>query len=797
MVKKILKYAVILVIASMLTMTIVEASESYQGNDQLNTIDNYEYINDLLFESSRYTQTDEMDQDVLDTYHDEFQVDYSENDLQLLGFEKIFDTDELNVYFEKDSFSVMVYNKTTGYMWSSRPEFQGISGVREDNVAMRNLMNSGLWVEYVRALNVSNATMTTASLYTIADTDYVTSGAITEENSDPLSPYQLVENSYDYDAVTTTISSRSQTSVTVDVDIKDLDFRFNVVLSVSGSELMVYIPNDSIEESGDIYRLTSIQVFPYLGAARENKIPGYMVIPDGAGALVRLNKDYNTYFQGRFYGSDLGYQSNTISQLTLPIYGMVHEVGQNAFYATILEGSEDSLLTGRFWGNSSHYQRINTKFNLRQIYQYVINRAGDGNDAIYDEMVKSNYRIAYDFLSQDDASYVGIAKDYRDKLIASGILTSREAINDNQIPLQLSYIMSDQEPTFFGSKTVRMTTPEQVDEIYNEFKDMGINNQQTTFMGWSRDGFINQSPYRTRIRYKNDYKDLINEMNDDGNLAFFENDYIYSSEVANRISYNGDVARDLSRLKMSYRSRTLNGQVTDIYYLYPDSSLDFAENDVDFFKDLGASGLDHSSMGATLYSYYDGDKYDRSDTKAYYEEIASLYQKNLFSVANQYLYAYMYGYMNMPITNAQYDYYTDLVPLIPMVLKGSVSYYTEYLNFNALEDDRLLMMVDFGVNPSYVLTYEETYNMRYTPASSFYTTTYSNYKDEIKDTYMYISQALNQVIGAQIVNREVLATGFVKVSYDNGKAIYVNYTYETVYDGTLAISPRSYEVIEL
>jgi hypothetical protein len=53
------------------------------------------------------------------------------------------------------------------------------------------------------------------------------------------------------------------------------------------------------------------------------------------------------------------------------------------------------------------------------------------------------------------------------------------------------------------------------------------------------------------------------------------------------------------------------------------------------------------------------------------------------------------------------------------------------------------MMVDFGVNPSYILTAEETYRMRYTPASVFYTTTLATYRDPIVETYTYLNGALS------------------------------------------------------
>jgi hypothetical protein len=149
----------------------------------------------------------------------------------------------------------------------------------------------------------------------------------------------------------------------------------------------------------------------------------------------------------------------------------------------------------------------------------------------------------------------------------------------------------------------------------------------------------------------------------------------------------------------------------------------------------------------------------------------------------------------MPITNAQYDYYTDLVPILPLILKGSISYYTPYLNFNAMGEDRLLMMVDFGINPSYILTEEDTYEMRYTNASVFYTTTRSDYEEEILETYGYLDDALNHVLGASIEDREVLQTGFVKVTYSNGVIIYVNYNYEDVTLEGHTVESRDYKVV--
>ncbi|MEF3693284.1 MAG: DUF5696 domain-containing protein [Acholeplasmataceae bacterium] len=790
-----LKYSVILLLFSFSLSLIVYGNTSVVSNDDVEVESNFNYINQTFLESSRFTQKDQVDQEKLDHYHDNFILPYTESDLETIGFEKMFDTDELLVYFEKDSFSMMVFNKKTGYLWSSRPEFQGISGERENNTANRNLMNSGLWVEYVRAANVSSSLISLESLYSLAEVSYQTDGSIKEGQEDAFSPYLIEEGSYNTRNVSVTYANKNNTSFTVVVDLKEIDVKFTVTVSLNNGTLSVSIPSESIEESGDIYRLLSIQVFPNLGAAREDHYPGYFMIPDGIGALVRLDKAHNTRFQSKYYGADMGYRQNTIPMLSVPIFGLVHEHGANGIIAEIEEGAEVSSLVAQFWGSNSRYHRIGAKYDVRDIYRYVINKAGDGNDAIIENFTMSNFRINYQFLSDDDASYVGMAKAYRDILIDRNILSDSEKELNNQIPIHLGYIMSDQEKSFIGSTSIEMTSVEDVLNNYQRLKDQNIVNQQMTLFGWSKDGFVFQSPYRTRIAHKNDYIDLFETIKSDQNTIYLDNDYVMASELTDRLSYNPDVARNLSRLKMESMYRSLNAQVTEIYYLYPDRSYTYAKNDEAFFDSLGISGLYLNSIGNLLYSYYDQVNIERSVSLQYYQDLVNLYDQVLLSTPNAYFYASLSGYLDMPITNAQYDYYSDLVPIIPLILKGSVSYYTPYLNFNAMGEDRLLVMVDFGINPSYILTENDTYEMRYTNASIFYTTTRSDYEDEIVDTYTYLNDALKHVIGIPIENREVIETGFVKVTYANGVIIYVNYNYTSFSTNGLTIPARDYEVV--
>ncbi|MDO9629726.1 MAG: DUF5696 domain-containing protein [Acholeplasmataceae bacterium] len=795
---KITKYFIVFMLFSMFTLGIVYAATSkYEIISDLEPVENFPYINQLLLESSRYTQTDTVSPEKLLDYQTNYTLSYTPAELSQLGYELMFDKDGLEVYFEVDSFSLMVKNKETGYFWSSRPEFQGTSGQREDNTLNRNQMNSGLWVEYVRLTSISPATIQTQSLYTIAEVAYQNNGAVTEDEPDRLRPYMLEAGSYKYNRVKLDVSSRTSSSFTVDVNIKHLSINFTVDISMNNGAIEVHIPMESLKETGEVFRLLGIQVFPYFGAAREDKIPGYIVIPDGVGALVRTNARHNTYFQARFYNSDIGYSTQTIPNLSIPIYGIVHEPGGNAFYANILEGSENAQLLSTFWGSGTRYHRIGIRYNVRQIYRNIINKAGDGSDTIATDFTTQDYRIQFNFLSNQEASYVGIAKNYRDHLIEIGVLSSNEKTHDGNIPIQLGYIMSDQEPSFIGTTRVTMTTANQIKNAYNQFKEDGITNQQITLMGYSRDGYLRTNPYRANSWDKKDIQSLAKEVIADDNQIYLANDYVVSSNQSSRVSYNRDVARALNRLKMVRSTRNLNGQLTEIYFLYPAESYKMAKNDLGFIEDMGVSGLSMSNLGRTLFSYYDSGNFSRTTSISYYQDIAELYDNLLLSMPNVYMYPYLDGYLDMQITNSQYDYYTDLVPLLPIILKGSISYYTPYLNFNALAEDRFLTMVDFAINPSYILTHERTYEMRYTPSSVFYTTTLANYENEIVEAYHFVNDALKHVTNAYVVNREVLQTGLVAITYSNGVIIYVNYNYTTKFIGFQTVPARSYRVVNI
>ena len=770
-----IKLLTIITLTSMLTIIrpqVDDQVESFNGSQMT--------MDDNMLSSNRFTQEDDYDQTQIDDFNALYQVNYSEEERTLLGYRYSIENERYVLYFEPMSFSVLLYDKVNDYMMSSRAEFQGISGERENNTATRNLLNSGLWLSYVRKANVSQATETTVSLYDLADVDYVNNGSVTETQT-PLSTFEIVEGSYDERDIDVSVLEINQVLIAT-VDAKAIDASLEVHLSLNERGLEVYIPSDKIAESGDIYGLTSISIFPYFGAVRENLAPGYMLIPDQVGGLIRFEKPIEATIRALFYGGDQGLNDNTRAYLSLPVVGMVHHVNHQGFYVSVDEGAELSELQAVFWSSRTRYFRTQLNFQLRPIYKAIINAAGDGRDQIPEALTNKDYRATYTLLG-DDANYVGIANHYQDYLLNEGALVKQEV---SQLPYLLQFLMGDQTPSFLGTTYLEMTSAQEVESILTQLLNQNVSPSVVALLGWSKDGVIDQSPYR--LRDVSGLKDLEAFMTSQGIDFLRHQDYVSSSELSERIGFNRDVALNYSRLKMSVSQGSLNAQAINRYFVYPERSLALSNQD-----DLSSAYL--TSIGGMLNSFYDQGFYDRIDTRMIYDELLTSYETLMLNQPSLYALKYADYYTHMPIIHSQYYFYTDTVPFVPIVLSGILPVFSSELNFNAIGDILKLQMLDYGMYPNFIITEEPTQTMRFTRSNVFFTTHFNVFENEIRSTYDQFKDIYDAVGFQKVISRDVLDLGIVRITYEDQTQLLINYTNDIYTIGNVNIDALSAEVM--
>ena len=145
-----IKYIVVFILFLALSFLLVKGKENVSFNKEYES-KNYSYIENKMLESSRYTQKEEIDPERLNKFHNEMSFRPTEEYLTKYGYlsYEALEDEYLKVYVEKDSFSMIVYDKKADYYYSSRPEFQGYEGKLEGNLDYRRRINSGIWIEHV------------------------------------------------------------------------------------------------------------------------------------------------------------------------------------------------------------------------------------------------------------------------------------------------------------------------------------------------------------------------------------------------------------------------------------------------------------------------------------------------------------------------------------------------------------------------------------------------------------------------------------------------------------------------
>src|SRR5690554_5437572 len=588
---------------------------------------------------------------------------------------------------------------------------------------------------------------------------------------------------------------------TVDYELNDknntdiMGFRAEVTLADDG--LNVKIPNESIVE--EKLKIAAIYVMPFLGATRLDEVPGYMVVPDGTGALVRLN-DYTSLrprqINLKYYGINSGardiikqpYLSDSTT-LTMPVYGIVHGVNQNGFLSVIEKGDYNAeLLINRSGVLNIDFNWITPRFLLRDQYNlYKVNQTVEKNHT------SSDIQMKYIFLTNDDANYVGMAKSYQNYLVDKSVLHKN---NLDFLPLRLEVLAIDSKKGLFGPSLQKMTTLEQINNILNDLENKDLKDLLVIIRGWNKGGMSGNSPYEInfekKVGSKSDFEKLLMNKN---HKIYLYNDYTIGYDSSKRVNKRRDVAKGLHRVQLEFL--TPNKPVYQkYYYLNPNSTYNFAKDDRKGFKKYHIDNLAIDSIGKVLFSYYDDKKeFSRNTTANTYQETLELLNKNVnvsLYEPNSYMWKYTMEYLDIPMYSSQQNYFTDSIPFLQIVLKGCINYYAPFSNFFVDSKIENLIMIDYGMLPSYIITNNSTYDLKYTNANNYYSTKFLDFKDQIIYSYKITNELFKDIYDKRIDNREVIAPGVVKVTYENQVKFIINYTNKDFEYGELTIKATDF-----
>ena len=688
-------------------------------------------------------------------------------------YQMVAESDTYEMYLYEPTMSIILKNKETGAILRST-----LSEADDDG------LNNKTWTAYMQSGIVLSAIKGTNDTYQV---DLVS-----------------CKNTIKYSDIANGFSA--------EIFFDEYEFGFTVNVSLDGDSLVVEIPESSIVENGASSYIGTISVFPFLGYTYLDSQDGYMLIPDGNGALIYLDdKDgrYSSGFSQMVYGSDIGFTDSTTVNLLwdeyktvndtqkvmAPVFGMVHSEDQLGYLAIIEEGQERAFIEAHPNGVMVAYNRCFAKFLIRRIYVQPLNNSNSGTmTKVEDDRIHHDIKVRYLLVSGEEANYSGMAVAYRNYLLDIGMVTVKDTSYNTRVDL----LGGEREDFLIFKKAVTMTTTEQAAEIYNELAQDGVSNILSVYKGWQKGGL-----YDIPItKYKADSSiggtaaltELIKDSAANGVDIYLYNDGLYTNPDENNTTFN--IVKKINKRRLEVNTY---GYVYEIFnYLLPTRSDVVLDNFVKDYTSEGVNNLALAGITNNLYSYsYSSVFYTRFDCKNTYESTVEELSSNTNLVLENpfdYLWKYTGAFLDMPLGSSDYMYEDEEVPFFSIALKGIIPMYSDYVNFEANKTEFMLQMVEAGVYPSFYLTYEDSAGLIYTNSADLYSTKYTTYQDTIVEYDALFSELAAKTEGSFIIKHEQLGNGLNKVTYDNGVVIYVNYGSSSAEADGLTIDAMSFKV---
>ena len=592
-------------------------------------------------------------------------------------------------------------------------------------------------------------------------------------------------------------------------------YRFGMTLEVEITDegVTARIPDESIHEDGDSYYIGTIAIYPYMGNSYLDSKEGYILVPDGNGALIYLNDKegrFKSGFSGMIYGNDIGFDEsdvttllkdryNTISdseKVIAPVFGIAHTDDKIAYLGIVEEGEARASIECIPNGVSVDYNRAYAKFTLRKTYtQPTSNNSTAGSLHIFEsERSHSDLKVRYIFLSGGSADYSGMANAYREYLVTNGLLTA----SDTSYKTRVDFLGTERESWVLGTTPVVMTTADDVREIYDDLESEAVTDILSIYKGWQKGGLydlpISAYSVESKIGGKAKLTDLINDSKEKGIDLYLYNDALLINPDEKNATFN--VVKKIN--KRRFELTTYMDVYKNLLYLIPSRSDELLGRFIKSYTKKGVDNLALAGVTNTLFSYnYSGNNYSRYDTQSSYAATLSEVSKNTNLIMEQpfaYLWADTNAFLDMPLYTSAFIFEDESVPFLSMVLKGSMPVYAEYVNFEANKQEFFLKMVESGSYPSFYITKESSSELIYTNSSDIYSSEYSSYRSTIAEYDEKLGELNEKLSGATIEKHEILGDGVTRVTYSNGVKVYINYgSKETEVDG-LTIGSMSYEV---
>lgn len=709
---------------------------------------------------SASVSTTEKTSDQKEDDEDEVQPITDEEAIALESCEEVASNDNFILYADEENDRLCLFVKSSKKYWWTSP-----INVQSDNTI----------------IDVSkNSTMKPAVRKQIASSLAIRVGDLRQEKRSESSPTYSSKAKIKYD------KEENGVAITYDYVNKDINVKLVVHYVLEDDNLYVYADTSEIEEKDtnavDGRILTKILLCPQFGAVSAtdidgNPTEGYMIVPDGSGAVINYNNgktNYSSYSHqvyGRDYTTVPSNAPHVNEQAYLPVLATVS--GKSGIVAVATDGDANVTAKAQVSGqNKQAYNSCYFEFETRGSDSFYMSGGDRSNEITVFEkngdIKGKRFGIKYFPLDKDeDINYADCAEVYRNYLIETKGLTSK--VTDDKTNFYVDLFGGVMKTKSIVGVPVSLKTEitgfSQASEIIDKLKNYGIENIVANYNDWTNESIKNEvstevEPSGT-LGGDDEFFDFINNsgaevypsMNnfkmDSGRLG-----YMTLTSTAIRIS------NAYSRQSSYSPAFGVAEKGVSPALIAPNVYNKIFDEMTESYKDNGLKTIGFGDYSAKLVSDHSKkDPYSREKTMetiiAGYEKASKEVGSILADSANAYIIPYASHITNVPVYSSGYNV-TDLdIPFYQMVIHGYVPYSTKPINASSSSDETFLLALASGSAIHYDMTYEEAAELKDTEYDDLYYSNYEGWLESASKQYKISNEVLSSVAGMTISKYEV------------------------------------------
>ena len=570
--------------------------------------------------------------------------------------------------------------------------------------------------------------------------------------------------------------------------------RFTAHFELTDKSLHVYVDTkdivekDNESENGKV--LTKLLFCPYMGAASTvdasgAPVEGYMIVPDGGGAVINYNNGKTNYasYQQRVYGTDYTAVPLNAPRVTeqayIPVLATVQ--GSDGLVMVASEGEANVWTNAQISGqNKQAYNNCYFMFETRSTDEFFMSGTDSNKITVFEKYGIKTDRFGVEYFPVENTAgvnYADCAKVYRDYLVDEKGLEQKTAANDSDLYIDTFGGVLKEESIIGIPITLkkRLTTFSQAKTIIEELNNAGADKIVMNYNDWTDKSIKEQVSTKAKASGKLGKNSDLLGLNNDNTVVYSSMNNFTMKKGSWGYSQLSNTAIRVSSAysRQSEYSPAFGVAITGVSpaLIAPNTYVKIFDQTLKSFKDAGFENVGYGDWSSKLVS--DFSKKNGSSRNDTMKKIVDGYkaavddgEKIIAAGANSYVLPYVSAVTDIPVYSSAFNITDGDIPFYQMVIHGYLPYSTKAINSSSNTDLTFMRALAAGSNLNYDMIYEDADELLDTRDDDYFYSHYSGWVTYAANQYKVASKVLAAVsdytISDYVVEGDVIKTTYSK-----------------------------------